>query len=702
MTRSQLERIRAGYFSKIPYELQHYTLFNYGMLRNILYITRRGKCKHDKYADCIIMADTETSRKSTAKGENHVCAWTISIRAYSRNICTLWGSRPSDLITTLANIRNNIECDKMLVYFHNLSYDWQFIRKFCFADWGRPSNQLNTKPHYPISIDFENGITFRDSLILSQRSLDKWGKDMQVEHQKACGKWDYDKIRNQSDSAECFTEEELEYIEHDTLCGVECIDAFLHEIKKHICHAPYTATGIVRDEVFHIGEDNNAKQKFNSLCLDYEQYNTMLKVYHGGYTHANRFAKNTEWGRDFELVESFDFASSYPFCICAYDEYPIEKFFKAPNHTPQEMLKEKNYCFIFRLVAVGVKLKNEWDGMPTLQLSKCVRTVNAAIDNGRITAADCVEIWLNNIDLEVIYDMYTFDHALCLDCQCARKGSMPKWLTDYVYNLFKAKTTLKGGDPVAYAMAKAKINSVYGMHVQRSIRPDIKEDYDSGEFYICENQNNIEKYEKYLKNYKSILPYQWGVWVTSLAFRNLFELGKCAGIWLYSDTDSCYGMNWNYTMIEAYNTKCKHMLTRKGYTSVEHNGREYWLGVAEPDNRYTSFKCIHAKCYAGIQESDGKMHITVAGVPKKGAECLSDLEQFKAGFVFPGTATGKKLHTYYYRDEIYIDANGNETGDSIDLSPCDYIMSDIECLNWTGDELNEEITIRVYEEDLAE
>lgn len=682
--------------------MQHFTKFNFSMLRNILYITRRGKGKHDRYADCIIMADTETSRKDAAGGENHVVAWTISIRAFGRNIATIWGSRPSDLIGSLGMMRNYIECDKMIIFFHNLSYDWQFIRKFCFAEWGRPDNQLNTKAHYPISIDFSNGITFRDSLILSQRSLDKWGKDMQVEHQKSCGKWDYDIIRHQSDAPDCFTADELEYIEHDTLCGVECIDAYMHEIKKHICHMPYTATGIVRDDVFHIGTANDAKKRFDSLSLTYEQYLLMLKVYHGGYTHANRWAKNEIFGTEYEPVESFDFASSYPYCICAYDEYPIEKFFNAPDLKPSEILAEHNYCFIFRFIGVGVKLKDKMCGMPALQVSKCIHTVNAAIDNGRIIAADCVEIWLNNIDLEVIYNMYDFDHALCIDCQCARKGSLPKWLTDYVYDLFKQKTILKGGDPVAYAMAKSKINSVYGLHVQRSIRPDIKEDYDSGEFYIKPEDDPIEKYNKYLKNFKSILPYQWGVWVTSLAFRNLFALGKCAGLWIYSDTDSAYGMCWNYAAIEEYNRKCKERLMRKGYTCVEHNGREYWLGVAEPDNKYISFKCIHAKCYAGIQESDRKMHITVAGVPKKGAECLKSLDDFRDGFIFPGVITGKKLHTYYYREEIYIDDNGNETGDSIDLSPCNYVLSDIECLNWSGNDLNEEITIRVYEEELAE
>ena len=48
----------------------------------------------------------------------------------------------------------------------------------------------------------------------------------------------------------------------------------------------------------------------------------------------------------------------------------------------------------------------------------------------------------------------------------------------YVYELFKNKTMLKGGDPVDYALAKAKLNSLYGMCVQKAIQQDIVEDYD--------------------------------------------------------------------------------------------------------------------------------------------------------------------------------------------------------------------------------
>ena len=68
---------------------------------------------------------------------------------------------------------------------------------------------------------FDCGIEIRDSLMLAQKKLEKWAQDLQVEHQKATGKWNYNKFRNQDCS---FNKNELEYIEHDTLAAVECLE----------------------------------------------------------------------------------------------------------------------------------------------------------------------------------------------------------------------------------------------------------------------------------------------------------------------------------------------------------------------------------------------------------------------------------------------------------------------------------------------
>ena len=238
------------------------------------------------------------------------------------------------------------------------------------------------------------------------------------------------------------------------------------------------------------------------------------------------------------------------------------------------------------------------------------------------------------------------------------------------------------------------MNSLYGMTVQRPVPNTLVENYISGE-YESANLNPEEEYEKFCRKKTNMLNYQIGVWVTSYAFRNLFILGTCAGTWLYSDTDSCYGLNWDMDRLEKYNSICKTKLQANGYGPVNHNGRDYWLGVAEHDGRYTEFKVIHAKCYCGRSEEDGQLHITVAGVPKNGAAVLDDdIANFRPGCVFPGIMTGKKTYTYFFKEKIEIDKNGNEVGDSIDLSPCDYLLSPV--FSW--DDLNHEyVEVPFYE-----
>ena len=222
-----------------------------------------------------------------------------------------------------------------------------------------------------------------------------------------------------------------------------------------------------------------------------------------------------------------------------------------------------------------------------------------------------------------------------------------------------------------------------GLHVQYPIKDNIVEDYTTGEYSI-KKVDQEEVYGEFCGKRSTVIPYQTGVWVTSYAYRNLFDLGKCVdyangGEWLYSDTDSAYSDKWDYDKIEVYNKRCRKKLRANGYGPVEHNGRAYWLGVAELDGRYSEFRMIGAKRYAVRDAESGQLKITVAGVPKKaGALCLNDdIENFKEGFIFSGSITGKKLHTHIFRDKIFIDEYGNEIGDSIDLTPTDYTLSSV-------------------------
>lgn len=289
----------------------------------------------------------------------------------------------------------------------------------------------------------------------------------------------------------------------------------------------------------------------------------------------------------------------------------------------------------------------------------------------------------------------------------AVKAYLPRWFTDYVFRLFSEKCTLKGKDPVLYAIAKARLNALYGMCVQRVLKDIIKEcyeadeDYKEGDYKTEIIKDPPTQYDTEIHKTTSFLPYQWGVWVTAIASYNLFQLGKCVNLWLYSDTDGIYGQGWDKKKVQAYNEECKRKIRANGYGPVLHNGHEYWLGVAEHEgdkDTYYEFKYMGAKRYAGRRCDDKEIHITVAGVPKKkGAECIKSLDEFKPGLIFPGKKTEKKTHTYIYED-IYTDKNGNECANSVDLTECDYKLAATDVYDWK-DILEEEIEVITFEEE---
>lgn len=749
MTQKEIYLLKQLYIKEhVPYQFMHHSEFNFDILDNIMHIKRPGRYNNKTFNDCIIMFDTETSRKKikTSKQvnklpsglkarENHVVAWTISIRAYHLNIVTLWGHKPSTLASTIKKIHDSMKGQHTIFYAHNMPYDHWFIRRFLYKELGKPEKQLNIKPHYPLYLEFASGIQIRDSLAIANRKLERWAKDLNVEHQKAVGKWNYSKFRSQKEK---YNPDELQYIEYDTLAGVECIDKTMELIDKKIYSIPFTSTGIIRHMLFEIAKKFGAHDAFLRMAPTFEQYEKLTKVFHGGYVHANRFYIDTLIDI---LVQCYDFTSSYPFCMLAY-KYPMEAFHPTPDCEPEQILRSaETSAFMFKLIGIGVELKEADYVMPSLQFSKCVEgtVINPRLDNGRILECSYMEIYTNEIDLEVLDKHYKAQKWLCVEVEAAMKDYLPHWFTDFVFNLFKEKCQLTvdcekdESNEVLRTLKKYQVNGCFGMAVQKSIKDSIKEDYESTDITeaftldVPRNEdgtidqkkllkNRKKEYQKFLDKKSSILCYQWGVWVTSYAFRNVHNLNECIknenkdadfydddfSLLMYNDTDSAYAHGWDLEKIKAYNDNCLKLLQANGYDKIEIEGHEFILGIAEHKplkDDYSEFKTMGAKRYAGRCLKDGKIHTTVAGVPKeKGAKTLKDdLNNFRTGWIFKGTKTGKKQHVYFSSD-IYIDDDGNETADSIDLLPSDYLLDATEKFE-LEDIFNDELEVAAVELD---
>ena len=130
------------------YSFLYYKYFDFSRLSHLGTIRRGGQKHGELYNNVIIMADTETSKENSGTiCRNYVVAWTISIRAFGMNICTLYGQKPSEFVECVNRMVMAMPGEFTVIYFHNFPYDYVFLRKFLFQSWGLPLHQLAVKPH---------------------------------------------------------------------------------------------------------------------------------------------------------------------------------------------------------------------------------------------------------------------------------------------------------------------------------------------------------------------------------------------------------------------------------------------------------------------------------------------------------------------------------------------------------------------------
>lgn len=704
------------------YEVIKYNKYDYSQLEE-KWIRRSHAGKPTYSYEKIITLDTETSFVPYTD-IGYITDWSITIED---NVC-IYGNHIKDLITTIEKIANAVNADEthlVKIFVHNFSYDYNFMRNHMFQKWGTPSEKdsLAAKSRKYIFMRFsELGVEFRDSAILTQRTLERLCKDMGTT-QKATGKWDYSKFRT-PDSGR--TIDEIIYACTDTIALEKAIRKYIEQRGCNTATVPLTNTGFIRNKARSLSrKDKKWRRKFLDMQLSLDQYKLLTDCYHGGYTHANRYYVNRIIT---EKMQCYDFASSYPAVMC-YEKYPMSAFTEIQNISVNDILELKDdFAFAGYLEIGNLRCKKD-SPMPPLAFWKSKYIIfpdesltkkqkqEAYVDNGKILQADFVVYPFTDPDLQAIVENYDFDFIKCSHVMRARKDYLPEWLTNYIMELYYNKSTKKHADQVLYMISKGELNGVYGMMVQKMIQDLCEEDYSSSQWIkkVYDGEEAQDKLNKFYSSRNSFLSYQWGVWITAYAQANLFELGKCCDHWIYSDTDSVKGYGWNKDKLDIYNNNIIKKSNDRNIGLVEYNGEQFRLGIADFDGEYTEFITQGAKKYC--YRENGELHITLAGVPKDGVYCLDDdITNFCTGFVFRNNETYRKnykkvnpdkeikwkLRTeYLYSDGIKtIEINGStiEYGCAVRLSETEYrldhcIAYDIE----TGLPLEVEFDAPLYE-----
>lgn len=691
--------------------MKHYTELKSDRLYEInpeIVTSQKGKMKTE-YLNIESAFDIETTSEYQ-QGEKvaYMYIWQFGI---GMNEPVYYGRTWDEFLelTSLLQVTYGLHVDRRIViYVHNLSYEFQFIKHL--FNWESIFAMARGSVLKAVA---DCGIEFRCSMKLSGSSLANMARNLIGEYacKKMEGDLDYSLVRHHKTP---LTEKEMGYCENDIIVVRNYI---AKEIKhaKGIHKIEMTNTGRVRTRIKKAflwggaeterkasqGVKQRASELIKSMTMDVETYKQCKNTFQGGFTHSN---PKMTWVTH-ENVSSFDLTSSYPTVMCA-ERFPMGSpvSFKLNSVDEVKKLMVDN-CIMFQAHFKGLKNKLGFESY--LSVHKCSVKGDFINANGRIFEADELITYMTDIDLMIAEHVYTWESVEFTMAKAFRKGYLPRAIIFEILDMYKDKTELKGvvGREDDYMLSKGMLNSTYGMCVTDPVKDEHTFINDEWE---CEPANIEEKLEKYNKSRNRALYYPWGIWVTAYARRNLWQaILNIKDDYIYSDTDSVKFLNiekhlpffefYNKCINEKLNVMCEHLQIDKKMLCPETiKGEKAPLGVWDFEGTYTRFKTLGAKRY--LVETNGKYQITVAGLSKQnGLEYMKEkagdnpnaiFALFNDGLFIPADRTGKMTHTNVEGEKRFISTDylgesaNVTTLSGMHLEPASFDMSMTEDFKW--------------------
>lgn len=606
-----------------------------------------------RYRNAIITFDIETS---CIYEEHSICyLWSMCLNGQ-----TIYG-RTLDSAFYVFDILSddNSNGEKFIIYVHNLSYEIVYLMGKW--DFGR-DDILWLKSRRALKADYKH-LEFRCSYMLSGKSLERFTKDMKVQHKKLSGEqFDYSEKRYPWTH---LTEYQLAYSENDVLGLYEALQKQLEFYGDTLETVPLTKTGYVRRMV----KAAMRVARRNVYYPDYNVYKLLRLAFRGGNTHANRY----RIGYIINDVYSYDKASSYPEQeLCR--KFPVTPFF-VPKVKDLDECQKCGFAFVTLCRFENIRLKDRYTvTVPYIPHSKAIQISKYKADNGRVLSADSIDFAFIDIDWTIIKNQYEWDSMEVMQIYCSRYGNIPKPFKDVVYKLYKDKTKLKGtADDFAYMFSKENLNSTYGMMVEDILKAILYFSNLERKFVTEEIEDPGGTLTR--KNKRVATPYHWGVWVTAYARLSLQKAIDILGDdFIYCDTDSVKFTGDHTADMEKINADILNDSIK--YPATDSKGNKHFLGVFECEGKYKNFKTYGAKKYA-YTDQDDTFHITIAGVGKiKGAQELGSIENFNLGRKFElGGGTMIKYHNDKSYGKITVDGRQLEITQNATILPSTYTLS---------------------------
>lgn len=632
------------------------------------------------YANGILAFDIETTRLSDDNSIMYI--WQCGLYVDGEYYIT-YGRTWEEWTKLQEAINKRLGTVKIVCMVHNLSYEFQFL-----AGLYEMQDVFCLKARKILTASC-GSIEYRCSYIWTNKSLNMFLRDMGVKHEKKSGAdYDYNKKRYPWTD---MTADEIEYCQNDVIGLLEATAKKLGKDGDTVYTMPRTSTGYVRRDT----RKALANVAIGFLKPKVEVYEKLRLAFRGGNTHANRFYV----GKILKNVHSCDRSSSYP-DVMLNQKYPMTPFKRVPDgYATIKRAMRAGLAILCTMAITDAELRNDKWGAPYIPVSKCTYLGKAVEDNGRVLRADAIVIEVTEVDIEIILEEYTGGIDF-YDIYTAEKDYLPKEYRELVRKYYTAKTKLKGVDGEEYEYVKSKnlLNSLYGMCATDPGKDDVI--FDAGEYKQLETDvaKNIKK---------SLLPYQWGVWVTAYARKELEEMIKIAGDnFVYADTDSCKYIADESIDFSAYNQRCTRASVDSGAFADDAKGKRHYMGVAEDEGGYYHFLTWGAKKYAS-EDENGKVDITIAGVRKRSArnakgeivemgggdelEASGGLTEFKPGYIF--RKSGGLESIYNDRTDYWttIDGRDMHVTRNVCLRPSTYTVSIGEKYHTLLDDVNDHL-----------
>lgn len=585
--------------------------------------------KRRVYTSAIMSLDTETTTVFKINGKWQAQDYTQNSDIYrdsdKRCFVYIWQFAIDDEVIYGRDITDffvfwdrfiTVNPNTNIVYVHNLGYDFEFLCEYTPTDtfvFARAA----FKPMY-VKIPTMS-IELRCSYMLTNMSLEDCAEQFNLPVKKLVGAMAYNVIRLPNTP---LTEKEMEYCEFD----VRVINSLIREIflKRYSCVAdiPLTQTGEVRRDIkTRLARVPYHLKNMQKIKPDLTTYTILTKLLQGGYTHLNYFYFNTI----VENVVSFDKSSSYPDVMCTR-EFPLGKFRVTKEYIPHD----KQYSYILYIRCEKIRASGCWAYIARHKVKKSGGCKN---DNGKLNYCDYIEMWVTDVDFEIIKDNYRIEDGgkiEILEVYKSYKGYLPKEFILAILEYYGDKTKLKGVDGMGavYMQQKQKTNSCFGMTVTNDIRDEIVYNPISHAWETPAPLTD-EDIIQLLHKQHPFLSYAWGVWVTAYARDDIFRMLMAVDFdAVYSDTDSIKMINADRHLdkIERFNRECDERIDRvcrvlniqhEKFYPLDKNGEVHPLGHFELDGKYKRFLSIGSKKYCFENAKNGEFKAVVAGLQKQ-------------------------------------------------------------------------------------